>query len=391
MRAVAVEFLRRGPQHNQLLSPLTDYLVVCGEFPASVVHVPWEHSRLLRLLEELRYDVAARSQSDRLAGAREEVGVDLAKMLGKIAGLPGSLIGSGSRAQLTHLRIIVSASELALVPFELSKFPVSATDAGERFLALQPDRPICVTRHVRSVRGNPPKWSMQPNVLFVSGPDVPFERHLDALTRAVEPWRMQPLVADQSNPGLLRSDVLTVLRDGTLDELAAAASSSKFTHVHVLAHGAELDDGRDTRYGIALGDRVVRGEELALALSTIGGERGRLPAVVTLASCDSADQGSVLTPGGSIAHELHSSGVGLVVASQFPLSEDASVPFAEVFYTRPVAWRPSARLDLRRPAGTGEGFPGRTCVGECRRLRVAPSRLRRGPRAVSLLADPACP
>jgi hypothetical protein len=333
MRQIAVEFLRRGPQHNQLLSPLTEYLAMCGEFPASLVHVPWEHSRLLRLLDELRYDVAAASRSDRLAGAREEAGVELAKMLGSIAGLPGSLIGSEEGSQLTHLRITMSASELALLPFELSKALVSAAIAGERFLGLQADRPICVTRHVRSVRDSAAKWSMQPNVLFVSGPDVPFERHLDALTRVVEPWRMEPLVADRSNPRLFRSDVLTVLKDGTLDELGEAASGGKFTHVHVLAHGAEIDDGRTTRYGIALGDRVVRGDELALALSRVGGERGRLPSVVTLASCDSAAQGSVLTPGGSIAHELHSSDIGLVVASQFPLSEDASVPFVEVFYT----------------------------------------------------------
>jgi hypothetical protein len=332
MRQVIVEFLRRGPQHNQLLSPLTDYLAVCGDFPACVVHVPWEHNRLLHLLDELRYDVASSMPADRLAAARDEVGAELARMLASITGLPGSLTGAQLAGQVTHFRIVVSASELALLPFELSKVPVSTTEPGGEFLSVQPDRLVCLTRQVRSMRGAATAWSTEPNVLFVSGVDVPFERHLDALLRVVEPWRRDPMFADPSNPRLSRCDVLTALRDGTLDELATVASSGRFTHVHVLAHGAAVDDGRTQRHGIALGDRVVRGEELAMSLSAVGGRRGCLPSVVTLASCDSAAQGSVMTPGGSIAHALHSAGIGLVVASQFPLSEDASVPFAEVLY-----------------------------------------------------------
>ena len=166
MRKISVEFLRKGSRHNQLLSPLTDYLAVCGEFPASIVHVPWEHDRLLRLLDELRYDVVAASQTDRLAGVRDEAGVELARMLGSIAGLPGSLIGpEGVRHQLTHLRIVMSASELALLPFELSKALVSASDTGEQFLALQTDHPICITRHVRSARASPAQWSMRAQYL----------------------------------------------------------------------------------------------------------------------------------------------------------------------------------------------------------------------------------
>ena len=65
--------------------------------------------------------------------------------------------------------------------------------------------------------------------------------------------------------------------------------------------------------------------------SSVGGER-HLPSVVTLASCDSAAQGSLTTPGGSVAHDLHASGIPLVVGSQFPISELASIPFTETFY-----------------------------------------------------------
>jgi hypothetical protein len=53
---------------------------------------------------------------------------------------------------------------------------------------------------------------------------------------------------------------------------------------------------------------------------------------VTVASCDSGQQGSVILPGGSVAYELHTAGVPLVIASQFPISEAASVPFVKTLY-----------------------------------------------------------
>src|SRR3546814_6009923 len=39
----------------------------------------------------------------------------------------------------------------------------------------------------------------------------------------------------------------------------------------------------------------------------------------------------------SVAHELHAAGVALVVASQFPISQAASVPFTEIFYRGELA------------------------------------------------------
>ena len=40
IRTVNVEFLRPGPAHNQLLSPITQYLAVCNNSGAGVVTVP---------------------------------------------------------------------------------------------------------------------------------------------------------------------------------------------------------------------------------------------------------------------------------------------------------------------------------------------------------------
>jgi hypothetical protein len=44
---VKIELLRAGPAHNQLLSPLTPYLALCGADGPVTVHIPFEHEQLL--------------------------------------------------------------------------------------------------------------------------------------------------------------------------------------------------------------------------------------------------------------------------------------------------------------------------------------------------------
>src|ERR1700686_604426 len=56
IRLVHVEFLRPGPPHNQLLSPLTPYLAISGDAGAGVITVPYEHAEFERRLKELRYE-----------------------------------------------------------------------------------------------------------------------------------------------------------------------------------------------------------------------------------------------------------------------------------------------------------------------------------------------
>jgi hypothetical protein len=331
VRRVEVELLRQGPRHNQLLSPLTVYLAMCGDFPGGVVHVPWEHAEVLDLLDDLRYEVSSADSTDRLATIRDRAGSQLATMLTLVPGLAGALSGEpADTGTLTHLRLVVSAAELAVLPFELAKVPVGAGSVGEEWLGLQPDRPVCITRHVRGATASD-RWPTEPRILFLSGDDVPFAEHLDLFGRVLEPWRTDELVPRPSRPGWWTSELLEVIERASLDEIRLAVAEREYTHVHLLAHGAEIEGRRSVRHGIALGDRVVTGGELALALAPAAAGR-HLPRVVTLASCDSAAQGSVVTPGGSVAHDLHSSGIPLVVASQFPISEAASVPFTEGFY-----------------------------------------------------------
>lgn len=359
VRRVEVELLRQGPRHNQLLSPLTDYLAVCGDFPGGVVHVPIEHAEALNLLDDLRYTVSSIDTSDRLAVVRERAGEQLAGMLTAVPGLAGVLAGEHSDGtDLIHLRLVVSAAELAVLPFELAKVPVGAGSVGDEWLALQPDRPVCITRQVRGVSSSD-RWPTAFRILVVSGDDVPFAEHLDVFGRVLAPWRSDELRQDPDAPRHWTSEHLTVIERATLDEVRAAVAAHEYTHVHILAHGAELEGRRSVRHGIALGDRVVTGSELALALASTGTGRQRhhLPSVVTLASCDSAAQGSVVTPGGSVAHDLHAAGIPLVVASQFPISQAASIPLTETFYRGQLAGdHPLVSItDVRRELATQFG------------------------------------
>jgi hypothetical protein len=321
IRTVTVEFLRAGPRHNQLLSPLTQYLAVCGDSPAGVVNLPYEHAVFERRREELRYAVSSDSDQDRLRGILDQTGSEMAGILASVPGLPGALTARNEPSELLNLRLVLSASELALLPFELSKIPVGGGASPDNWLQLQGNSPVCLTRHNRAVRSDGVKWPTRPRILFAYGEDVPYERHLKALKEALEPW-----TSDEST-----DDWLTVLKEATLENIASAIRQTDFTHVHILAHGAPFTE---TSFGVGLKDSVVTGRELASALFDVNSKRIHRPTVVTLATCDSGALGSVVNaPDVSVAHDLHEAGIPLVVASQFPLSTDGSVPFVRMFYS----------------------------------------------------------
>ncbi|MEO6662771.1 MAG: hypothetical protein ABIN96_06220, partial [Rubrivivax sp.] len=93
IRNVTVELLRSGPSHNQLLSPLTLYLGICDEAEAGIVTLPFEHATFLRRIGVMRYEEG--KAADKLPELRA-MGIEMAKVLGAIPRLPGSLSGDGA-------------------------------------------------------------------------------------------------------------------------------------------------------------------------------------------------------------------------------------------------------------------------------------------------------
>lgn len=356
IRTITLEFLRAGPPHNQLLSPLTQYLAICGEAGATVVNVPWEHARFERRLEELRYEDGTDDDTGRRMQILQDTGREIAQLLGSIPALSGVISNDSPEGGLIHLRLVLSASELGLIPFELSKIPAGLQLPADNWLLLQANTPMTLTRHIRSVQYEGSDWTRRPRVLFVTADpeEIPYDRHLEALVDAVSPWLEPGQEKGMKRDGARRyGKVLTVLADAKLDQVRAECERHTYTHVHVLAHGAE-DDMADYRtFGVGLGGEIVSGSRFASALTTFADGSVEQPCVVTLAVCDGGNIGSVVAAGASFAHSLHERGIPLVVASQFPLSFDGSeVAVRHLYGGRDgLLWGRDPRLmlqDLRR-------------------------------------------
>lgn len=342
MRTVTLELLRHGPPYNQLLSPVTQYLGLCGNHGAVTVQLKFEHSEFLVRLRALSYRDSKETRELQLGSTAREMGEILACLPGLIAELAEC---RDHRADLVHLRLILSANELALLPFEAASSPTGFPGAGQ-FLALQPDLPLCITREVRRVGCHPDTWPKNPRILFAAASPanvapVPLYNHLLVLRRVIEPW----VYYLHGDPEQRRQEVarhLTVLPQVTADELQQACASGDYTHIHILAHGLPVERSGDRRFGLAFHDSrdprqldLVEGNRLATLLRPLS-ERGKTqlvqPTVVTIAACDAGNVGSVVGAGASVAHSLHEAGIPLIVASQFPLSFAGSVVLTESLY-----------------------------------------------------------
>lgn len=351
MRTITLELLRHGPAHNQLLSPLTPYLALCDNHGAVTLNLPFEHNQFLHRLDALGYKLGDKSRLFQLG--------DTAAVLGGILGaIPGLTAAAGKPSDrgepITHLRLIISASELALLPFELALAPAGFPGAGQHLL-LQSEMPLCLTREIRRAAEGALSWPEKPRILFAAAAppgvgEIPLQSHLLALRQVIRPW-MKYFAPDSAKRNERIEEHLVLLPEASIEDIEEHCATGTFTHVHILAHGVRQEEGYDTRFFLALHnsrDRdhtdYVSGSRLATALcgTTADGKLTK-PTFVSLASCDSANVGSVAGAGASIAHALHESGIAMVVAGQFPLSFSGSVVLLETLYNG-LLWGEDPRL-----------------------------------------------
>ncbi|MFB8828910.1 hypothetical protein ACE0DR_05065 [Azotobacter sp. CWF10] len=118
--SVKLELLRSGPAHNQLLSPLTTYIALCGSDGPVTLNMPFEQRQLLSRLQRLRYQTdKTQTSEDQRQSELRDLGEVVGKVLGQVPTLLAEL-GSASctTGRLVHLRLVMSAFELGMVPFE---------------------------------------------------------------------------------------------------------------------------------------------------------------------------------------------------------------------------------------------------------------------------------
>jgi hypothetical protein len=352
MTTITLELVRHGPLHNQLLSPLTPYIALAGNRPVETVYVSVEHAQVLARLRRLHHSV---EQADDDSAFRRETDLREASLLvtrffEQIRGLSDAIaeaVPQRERGGVVHLRLIVSANELALLPFELAQGPL-ALGGSDMLSTLRPPE-VVITRESR--RALTTELQLRPSreyrVLLVTadplGLGIPREACALALRRAYPAEILSPL--EEHVVGEFRETVSVVeaasLDDVRLALMYAAAAGRKFTHVLVLAHGAmpETLDGTPAVLLHHGADRPgadhVSGDRLAAAVCGCA-EEDR-PTFVGLLTCGSGYSPRILFAGGSLAHSLHESGIPFVVASQFPLTHAGAALVVEELMSR--LWR----------------------------------------------------
>lgn len=331
MRSVLVEFHRFGDPGTGILRKHDRYLIAAGDCRVREFDLQFDHDELLDLLDGVRPGRNGKP-ADPTALAKLGDGVNQIVQ-------PGSISELGQQAELIQVDLVVNAAEIGLLPFEA----LTGSDGRPLLIA----NPIELTRRVRGQFAEQSlRWPAEPRILFAwAAPvptKVPHQEHLSALRDALNPW----VPAGGPDGGGDTSAVLTILEEATLESISEACRQAldqgkPFSHVHLLAHGAQFGKNRKQRFGLALHTSdpfepdIVEPERLCEALAPLRGQ----PVIVTLAACDSANDTNTILPQRSIAHQLHESGIPVVIASQLPLSFVGSEILVRQFYSEILSAR----------------------------------------------------
>jgi hypothetical protein len=153
-------------------------MALCGEGSPITFYLEFEHHQLLTRLEQLRYVTKSGRNPPTFPRIREaevgELGTDVARIFSKVETLSTELTAPGrdtpgAADAIVHLRLIVSGSELSLIPFEMAIAP-GVPRRGLEF-CLQASLPVVVTREIRRGRPIPISWNRSsrtaPKVLVV--------------------------------------------------------------------------------------------------------------------------------------------------------------------------------------------------------------------------------
>jgi hypothetical protein len=312
-----VEFHRFGSP-EELLKPDNRYIRTAGWDARAVIVSPGlEYDDFQRSLNALRYGPLA-TDSD-IISARNRLAAEAVRFLGGVEPAAGELL---------QVDLVTNAAELWAFPFE-------ACFLDRQTWLKDGDSGVVVTRRIRGdFSDTATPWPVTPRVLFVHAPAAAdlsaelIEQHVRALENALAPWARGKDVG---------SPLLTVCQAESAEDLEKWRTQCAPSYVHVLAHGALapgdplLPDKKI--WGLRLGgvnEPGVSPSDVADALQPSDG----LPLVVTIAACDSGNQGNPVYGARSVVQELHRCGVPVVVGSQLPLTKDGSVTLTQSFYHR---------------------------------------------------------
>jgi hypothetical protein len=338
MHTVTIEILRPGKSHSQELSEQTVYIALCGSHPAADLTIGCNQAKFSKYKQMLRYDLPDEQ-------ARHEGISFFEQLISMILDDIEFLRTEGQTDDFLHLRLVMTPKELAQLPFELALTPKGFPGQHSKPFLLNPQRLTTLTRETRQVAPTRYLWPYKPRVLFAWAEpkgEVPHDAHYVALRDLLKHFARPMKDNAEPVPDIL--PILTPLKNASLRSINAAVKAAidegnPYTHIHILAHGSKSDRAAGEVFKLLLHhnddvnqSHLTDGSEMASAILEIDGNRTNFPAVVSLTACDSSNEGSVSLPAGSLAHQLHESGIPCVFASQFPISVAGSVYLVSTLY-----------------------------------------------------------
>ena len=342
MHTITLQIDRTGTSSDHELSPEVKYKVCCQNMPGIDLQIDCDQASFNQHKEMLRTD----SNDEQI---RQEGITFFQQLMTKIFDdiQPLAIEASKYSDQWLHLRVLTNEKELVQLPFELALTPKGLQGQQIKPWLLNPQQLTTLTREVKQVAAPSYTWPHIPMILFAwadPGKSVPADEHFSALRDVVK-----ELVCPMPNnpePVADISQMITVLKNASLKSINDAVkkgidNNKPYTHIHILAHGDKDPFDKIDNYKIILHQNedanepyYATGEELAMAILEVDVDTIRKPAILSLMTCDSANTGSVALPVGSLAHQLHESGIPCVFASQFPLSIPGSIKLVSALYSK---------------------------------------------------------
>jgi|WetSurMetagenome_2_1015567.scaffolds.fasta_scaffold01477_2 hypothetical protein len=340
MHTVTIEILRQGSPYGHNLSKKTKYIALCGSHPPADLTVKCDQNTFIRYKQKLRY--VNSSEKSRLEGIHffEQL---ITKILDDITPLQTE----GQTNDWLHLRLVVTPKELAQLPFELALTPKGFQGYLSKPFLLNPQRLTTLTREVRQVAPTRYLWPHKPHILFAwadPAGTVPHEDHFNLLIDILKHYARP--IKNNAEPVPDLAPLITQLKKASLKSIndvvkTGIADGNPYTYIHILAHGGKEDSNGGDEFKLVLHDNIdsnnahyANGNEIANAILEIDGEKILIPAILTLMACDSSNEGGISLPSGSLAHQLHESGVPCIFASQFPLTKEGSTKLVSTLYEK---------------------------------------------------------
>ena len=220
-----LEIVRPGKRHGQLISKLTNYVVLCDGADSDTISLPFDHYELRSEIRALRYFVGGgESQRPIPSPTRQDavrrLSERLETVIAQMRGFQTRISQTGCAEEMTHIRLILGGSELSLIPFELATAPAGWRGAGNKIL-LQTLSPMVFTREIRGSETFAVKWNQQPRVLVISAsPDgyspPPLKDHVAGIFRALRPMIKTPA---KNEPADNYEQIVTVLENASLEAI----------------------------------------------------------------------------------------------------------------------------------------------------------------------------